>query len=51
MFYTYVIKSKKDGKLYTGSPKDLRKRFNEHNSGQVISTKNMGIGTEIVTHL
>ena len=42
MFYTYIIKSKKDGKLYTGSTKDLRKRFNEHNSGRVISTKNRG---------
>ncbi|MFQ5714856.1 MAG: GIY-YIG nuclease family protein [Candidatus Scalinduaceae bacterium] len=42
MYYTYVIQSKKDKKFYTGSTKDLRKRFNEHNSGKVSSTKNRG---------
>ena len=25
MFYVYVLKSKKDGKLYIGSTKDLKK--------------------------
>ncbi len=39
MFYTYILKSKKDGELYIGSTKDLRKRFKEHNSGMVFSTK------------
>lgn len=39
MFYVYMIKSKKDGKLYTGSTNDLRKRLKEHNSGTVFSTK------------
>ncbi len=42
MYYTYVIQSKVDKKFYTGSTKDLRKRFNEHNSGKVSSTKNRG---------
>ena len=42
MFYTYLIQSRKDGKCYTGSTGDLRKRFNEHNSGKVFSTKNRG---------
>jgi putative endonuclease len=42
MFYTYVIKSEKDGKLYTGSTEDLRKRFKEHNSGRVFSTRSRG---------
>ena len=42
MFYVYVIQSKKDGKFYTGLTKDLRKRFKEHNVGQVTSTKNRG---------
>lgn len=42
MFYTYVIQSKKDAKLYTGFTKDLRKRFNEHNSNKVASTKDRG---------
>ena len=40
MFYVYILKSKKDQMLYTGSTKDLKKRFELHNSGKVISTKN-----------
>lgn len=39
MFYVYIIKSKKDGELYIGSTNDLRKRFQEHNSGLNRSTK------------
>ncbi|MDP3799936.1 MAG: GIY-YIG nuclease family protein, partial [bacterium] len=39
MFYVYVIKSKMDGNLYFGSTNDLKKRFAEHNSGKVFSTK------------
>lgn len=39
MFYTYVIKSKKDGRWYTGSTNDLRKRFKEHNNNKVFTTK------------
>ena len=39
MYYTYVLRSKKDKRLYTGSTGDLRKRFNEHNTGQNFSTK------------
>ncbi len=35
----YILKSKKDGDLYIGSTKDLRKRFEEHNEGHVESTK------------
>jgi putative endonuclease len=42
MYYAYVIQSRKDKKFYTGSTKDLRKRFNDHNSGKVSSTKNRG---------
>ena len=42
MFYTYVLLSLKDGRLYTGSTKDLRKRFNEHNRNKVPSTKSRG---------
>jgi putative endonuclease len=42
MFYTYVLKSKKDGKLYTGYTKDLRKRFNEHVQGKSLYTKGRG---------
>lgn len=40
MYYVYVIKSEKDGKLYTGYTSDLKKRLSEHNSGKVKSTKN-----------
>ncbi|MBU1015322.1 GIY-YIG nuclease family protein [Patescibacteria group bacterium] len=39
MFYVYILKSKRDHKLYVGSTNDLRRRFAEHNKGQVRSTK------------
>ncbi|HOW60936.1 MAG TPA: GIY-YIG nuclease family protein [Candidatus Moranbacteria bacterium] len=39
MFYVYIIKSKKDGDLYTGSTNNLIKRFSEHNKGLCKSTK------------
>ena len=39
MFYVYILQSRKDQKLYTGSTKDLRKRFSAHNAGEVFSTK------------
>lgn len=39
MFYTYVLKSQKDGKLYIGFTSDLRKRFNQHNRGYVTATR------------
>lgn len=42
MFFTYILKSKKDKKMYTGYTNDLRKRFNQHNSSEVYSTKNRG---------
>jgi len=42
MYYTYVLQSKKDRRLYTGSTRDLRKRFKEHSSGKVISTRGRG---------
>ena len=38
MFYTYVLRSKKDGKLYVGSTKNLKERFEQHCAGKVIST-------------
>ena len=40
MYYTYVLKSLKDGKLYVGYSENLKKRINEHNSGLVEATKN-----------
>lgn len=39
MFYVYILKSLKDGKLYIGFTRDLRKRLKEHNSGVSRSTK------------
>ena len=39
-YYTYVLKSKKDGKYYTGYTKDLKLRFERHNQGLVGSTRN-----------
>ena len=38
-YYTYVLKSQKDGQLYTGSTKNLQKRFEQHQNGEVFSTK------------
>ena len=41
-YYTYILKSKKDGKIYTGSTKDLRKRLNQHKKGLSTYTKGRG---------
>jgi len=40
MYYTYVLRSDKDGNFYTGYTKDLKLRFEQHHKGQVDSTKN-----------
>ncbi|MCL5433084.1 MAG: GIY-YIG nuclease family protein [Patescibacteria group bacterium] len=39
MFYTYVLKSEKDGKLYTGFTYDLKKRLEIHRKGKNLATK------------
>lgn len=39
MFFTYILHSEKDGKLYTGYTKNLEARFQAHNNGEVPSTK------------
>jgi putative endonuclease len=41
MYYVYVLKSLKTGRLYTGSTGDLKRRFEEHNKGYEPSTKDM----------
>jgi putative endonuclease len=41
-WYTYVLLSQKDGKWYTGSTGDLRKRLRQHTSCQNASTKSRG---------
>ncbi len=42
MFYTYVLRSKKDSKLYIGCTKDLKVRFEEHNAGYSSATSKRG---------
>ena len=39
VYYSYILKSLKDGRYYYGSTEDLQKRLIMHNSGQVRSTK------------
>ena len=34
MYYTYILQSLKNEKLYVGYTKDLRRRFLEHNNKQ-----------------
>jgi len=37
-YYVYVLRSKKDKKLYTGQTNNLERRISEHNNGKVRST-------------
>ena len=39
MYYVYLMESINFNFLYIGSTPDLRKRFNQHNNKEVISTK------------
>jgi len=39
MYFVYVLKSLKDGNFYIGRTKNFERRFKEHNSGKVQSTK------------
>ncbi len=39
MFYTYILKSIKDKKFYTGYTKNLKLRFEQHEKGLVKSTE------------
>ncbi len=39
MYYTYILKSIKDGRLYIGYTEDLKRRVSEHKAGKVNSTK------------
>ncbi len=38
-YYTYVLESLKDGKLYIGFTADIEGRLKAHNHGEVESTK------------
>lgn len=39
MHYVYLLKSLRNGKAYIGKTADLKRRFEEHNSGNVKATK------------
>jgi putative endonuclease len=39
MIYVYVLQSESDAGLYIGMTSDLRRRFEEHQSGESQSTK------------
>jgi len=38
-YYTYILRSEKDGNLYIGWTNDLKKRIKNHREGLVIATK------------
>jgi putative endonuclease len=42
MFYVYVLRSNKSGRLYTGFTSDLRKRLTEHQEKRSPYTKARG---------
>lgn len=42
MWYTYILKSKKDNKKYTGVTSNLRKRFWQHSNSMSTYTKGRG---------
>ena len=39
MYYVYVLLSGVDGGFYTGSTGDLKRRFQEHSEGLVVTTR------------
>ncbi|HEY4516112.1 MAG TPA: GIY-YIG nuclease family protein [Candidatus Paceibacterota bacterium] len=39
MYYVYILRSLKDKKLYIGYSENLKRRFEEHEKGEVPSTK------------
>lgn len=39
MYYVYILKSERSGKLYKGVTEDLKRRLKEHNAGNVTFTK------------
>ena len=39
-YYVYVLQSQLDGNFYVGYTSDLRRRIDQHQKGQVQSTKN-----------
>ena len=39
MYFVYVLKSEKDGKLYYGFTDNIQRRLDQHNKDEVKSTK------------
>ena len=39
MYYTYILRSQKDKKQFVGLTKNIDARFEQHNNGEVKSTK------------
>ena len=39
MYFVYVLRSRLNGRFYTGMTQDVENRVREHNSGRVRSTK------------
>ena len=39
MYYLYLLRSKKDKRLYIGYTSNLKRRIEQHSNGEVISTK------------
>ncbi len=39
MYFVYVLKSQKDGRLYVGISGNVERRLKEHNAGYQFSTK------------
>ena len=37
----YILESKKNNRYYIGSTNDIDRRFQQHNKGLVVSTKNI----------
>ena len=40
MYHVYILRSDKDGKLYTGYTTNIQQRIADHNRGHVPSTEN-----------
>ena len=38
-YYVYILRSRKDNKLYIGQTISIEDRLKKHNNGQVLSTK------------
>ena len=47
MWYVYVLRSLKDGRLYTGTTSDLKNRLEEHNRGKEPGSKHMAAPLEL----